>query len=39
MLAGKGEYDAMLDLHSEPWFVVIEENEFKTADITFKRLK
>lgn len=39
MLAGKGEYDTMLDLHSEPWFVVIEENRFKTADISFKRLK
>lgn len=39
MLAGRGEYDTMLDLHSEPWFVVIEENKYKTADITFKRLK
>ena len=39
MLAGKWEYDTRLDLHSEPWFVVIEENNFKTADIFFKRLK
>lgn len=39
MLAGKWEYDTMLDLHSEPWFVVIEQNRHNTADISFKRLK
>ena len=32
-------YDKRLDLHSEPWFVVIETNEFWTPDITIKRLK
>lgn len=38
-LAGRWEYDTRLDLHSEAWFVVIEENKFWTADIQFRRLK
>ncbi len=38
MLAWRGEYDTMLDLHSEPGFVVIEQNRHNTADVSFKRL-
>jgi len=37
-LAGKWEYDTDMNLHSEPWFAVVEENEYGTADITIKRL-
>ena len=37
-LAWAWEYDARLDLHSEPWFVIIEENEYGTVDVLIKRL-
>jgi len=37
-LAGKGEYDARLDLHSEPGIIVVRENAKRTADVLLKRL-
>lgn len=38
-LAGKGSYDAMLDLHSESGFVVVTPNEEGSVDIQIRRLK
>lgn len=37
-LAGAGEYDKRLDLHSEPGFVVIYPNNQGSVDILLKRL-
>ncbi len=38
-LAGKGEYDARLDLHSESGFIVVEPNTSNSVDIQLRRLK
>lgn len=37
-LCGQGEYDKRLDLHSEPGYVMVEENRHGTADVSIKRL-
>lgn len=36
-LAGVGSYDTRLDLHSEPWFVVMEKNISGNVDVLIKR--
>ncbi len=38
-LAGKWQFDTQIDVYSEPWYVVVTENEFNTADVELKRLK
>jgi len=38
-LAWQGPYDKRLDLHSEPWVVIIEKNEDWLPDILIKRFK
>jgi hypothetical protein len=38
-MAGEGEYDKRLDLHSEPGAIFVSENKHGTADIYLKRLK
>jgi hypothetical protein len=37
-MAGEGEYDKRLDLHSEPGAIFVNENSHGTADIQLKRL-
>jgi hypothetical protein len=37
-LAGEGDYDKRLDLHSQPAIIVVRENAKRTADVLLKRL-
>lgn len=38
-MAWQGEYDKRLDLHSKPWYIIIERNSDWDADIIIKRVK
>jgi hypothetical protein len=38
-LAWQGHYDKSMDLHSEPGYFVLKENEYGTVDVTIKRLR
>jgi len=38
-LAGSGEYDKALNLFSEPWYILIENNKYWTPDIKLCRLQ